>query len=290
MGSLSFIEKENSSYCEDKGSLKIDNGENQESYKNDSSCAKVSSSLTTTKDLEVAVIPKMSNPTSLLGNISTKSEKKAQQSDSFLSFNSTDALDSQGSSSSISNDNEIIDLDIKRRKENEIKNNKDISLKEKSNEYKSVTCKNEKSKRLISYSSTIIPLGTHVEPKQTQVQKQVTSTESSKFNESEDDDDKRRGNDSNSESLISSNDTSIAIPNVKVTPSKSTVIESSSSSFLLLKSPILNANIKTEDQTLDKNQSLSFIEKENSSYCEDKGSLKIDNGENQDSYKNDSSC
>merc|ERR1712238_478562 len=273
MGSLSFIEKENSSYCEDKGSLKINNGENQESYKNDSSCAKVSSSLTTTKDLEVAVIPKMSNPTSLLGNISTKSEKKAQQSDSFLNFNSTDALDSQGSSSSISNDNEIIDLDIKRRKENEIKNNKDISLKEKSNEYKSVTCKNEKSKRLISYSSTIIPLGTHVEPKQTQeqsiaqthklsktqVQKQVTSTESS----SEDDDDKRRGNDSNSESLISSNDTSIAIPNVKVTPSKSTVIESSSS---------------------------SFIEKENSSYCEDKGSLKIDNGENQDSYKNDSSC
>merc|ERR1712238_508649 len=298
--SLSFIEKENSSYCEDKGSLKIDNGENQESYKNDSSCAKVSPSLTTTKDLEVAVIPKMSNPTSLLGNISTKSKKKAQQSDSFLNFNSTDALDSQGSSSSISNDNEIIDLDIKRRKENEIKNNKDISLKEKSNEYKSVTCKNEKSKRLISHSSTIIPLGTHVEPKQTQeqsiaqthklsktqVQKQVTSTESS----SEDDDDKRRGNDSNSESLISSNDTSIAIPNVKVTPSKSTVIESSSSSFLLLKSPILNANIKTEDQTLDKNQSLSFIEKENSSYCEDKGSLKINNGENQDSYKNDSSC
>ena len=213
--SLSFIEKENSSYCEDKGSLKIDNGENQDSYKNDSSCAKISSSLTTTKDLEVAVIPKMSNPTSLLGNISTKSEKKAQQSDSFLNFNSTDALDSQGSSSSISNDNEMIDLDIKRRKENEIKNNKDISLKEKLNEYKSVTCKHEKSKRLVSHSSTIIPLGTHVEPKQTQeqsiaqthklsktqVQKQVTSTESSKFNESEDDDDKRRGNDSNRELL-----------------------------------------------------------------------------------------
>ena len=108
---------------------------------------------------------------------------------------------------------------------------------------------------------------------QTQIQKQVMSTESSKPNESEDCDKKRSGKESNSKRPISSNDTSIVIPNVKLPTSKSTQIESSSPSFLSLESLILNTTIKTEDQLLDKKQYLPFIE-DKSFYCKDHGSLK----------------
>ena len=45
-----------------------------------------------------------------------------------------------------------------------------ILLLENLNEYKSVTCKNEKSQRLIIYSSIIIPLATPTEPQQIWVQ------------------------------------------------------------------------------------------------------------------------
>ena len=66
--------------------------------------------------------------------------------------------------------NEIIDPVAKKRKENEIKNDKDISLIEKSNTYKPVTCINAKPNRIISYPSHFIPLVTKVVTKQTQVQ------------------------------------------------------------------------------------------------------------------------
>ena len=68
---MTFFDKGKSSYCEDNGISQIDNGNNQDSYKEYSSCAKMSSSLSTTKDLEVIVIPKMSNPTSLVGSLSS---------------------------------------------------------------------------------------------------------------------------------------------------------------------------------------------------------------------------
>lgn len=54
-------------------------------------------------------------------------------------------------------EDEIIDHVVKRREENKIKNNKNISFKEISNEYELVTCTNEKSKRLVAYSSIIMP-------------------------------------------------------------------------------------------------------------------------------------
>lgn len=73
---LSVIEKDKSSYCKDQGSSKRDNGYNQDSYKNDSSCENLSSSVTTTQEFEVAITPKMYNLTSLFESMS--SEKNIQ--------------------------------------------------------------------------------------------------------------------------------------------------------------------------------------------------------------------
>ena len=68
------------------------------------------------------------------------------------------------------NDTDIIDWDVKRQEKTDIENDKDISLLENLNEYKSVTCKNNNSQRLVLYSSIIIPLATPAEPKQTRTQ------------------------------------------------------------------------------------------------------------------------
>ena len=87
------------------------------------------------------------------------------------------------------------------------------------------------------------------------VKKKVTSTDWSKFHESECDKDKRRGHDSNSKILMSLNDRSIAIPNVNFTPSQSTTIESSFPSFLLLESSLFNDDCEIQDHLLDKKQS-----------------------------------
>ena len=50
-------------------------------------------------------------------------------------------------------------------------------------------------------------------------------------------------------------------------------IEPSPPSFVSSVPHILNANIATEDIILDKTQSLTIIENDMSSYCEDKESL-----------------
>jgi len=68
------------------------------------------------------------------------------------------------------NDTDIIDRDVKRQGKTDIENDKDVSLLENLNEYKSVTCKNNNSQRLVLYSSIIIPLATPTEPKQTRAQ------------------------------------------------------------------------------------------------------------------------
>ena len=98
--------------------------------------------LNMTKDFEVVDILKIYNPTSLFGRISSRSDKKVQQSYCFLTFNSVNKSDPYGSSIFVFNDTNIIDLDVKRRKENEIKNGKDKVLKEDSNEYTSATYTN----------------------------------------------------------------------------------------------------------------------------------------------------
>ena len=68
------------------------------------------------------------------------------------------------------NDTDIIDRDVKRQGKTDIENDKDVSLLENLNEYKSVTCKNNNSQRLVLYSSIIIPLATPTELKQTRAQ------------------------------------------------------------------------------------------------------------------------
>ena len=67
-------------------------------------------------------------------------------------------------------DTDIIDRNVKRQGKKDIENDKDISLLENLNEYKSVTCKNNNSQRLVLYSSIIIPLATPTELKQTRAQ------------------------------------------------------------------------------------------------------------------------
>ena len=62
-------------------------------------------------------------------------------------------------------DTDIIDRNVKRQGKKDTKNDKDISLLENLNEYKSVTCKNNNYQRLVLYSSIIIPLATPAEPK-----------------------------------------------------------------------------------------------------------------------------
>ena len=52
-------------------------------------------------------------------------------------------------------------------------------------------------------------------------------------------------------------------------------IEPSYPSFFSLNSPILNDNIDKKHQRVDKNQSLTFKEKEKLSYCGDNESLKV---------------
>ena len=85
----------------------------------------------------------MSTPTYLVGIISYNPDKKQQKSDSFLTFNSIDERTSHESRMFIYNDTDIIGLDVKRRNENKIKNDKDILFNVKSNQYTSVICKNK---------------------------------------------------------------------------------------------------------------------------------------------------
>ena len=82
-------------------------------------------------------------------NVSSILETKALKSDSFLTNSFVDAFNSQGLSRFIFTKNGIIDHVIKKRKENEIKTDKDILLTEKSNEYQLVTYINVKLNRLI---------------------------------------------------------------------------------------------------------------------------------------------
>ena len=128
----------------------MDNGKTQDNYTNNLSCIKILSSITTTKDFELAVITKIDH-TSLFRSILSRLERKTRQSDSFLTFNSIYKLVSRGQFNSILNNNNAIFLDVKKRKDNEIKNKKIILLNEKSNEYKSVT---------VSYSQTILKIAT----------------------------------------------------------------------------------------------------------------------------------
>ena len=128
----------------------MDNGKTQDNYTNNLSCIKILSSITTTKDFELAVITKIDH-TSLFRSILSRLERKTRQSDSFLTFNSIYNLVSRGQFNSILNNNNAIFLDVKKRKDNEIKNKKIILLNEKSNEYKSVT---------VSYSQTILTIAT----------------------------------------------------------------------------------------------------------------------------------
>ena len=79
-------------------------------------------------------------------------------------------LDSHRPSIYMYNDTDIIDRDVKRQGKTDIENDKDVSLLENLNEYKSVTCKNNNSQRLVLYSSIIIPLATPTELKQTRAQ------------------------------------------------------------------------------------------------------------------------
>ena len=98
-------------------------------------------------------ISNIPNLTSLHDSISSILETKALPSESLLINSFVDTLHSKGSRRSIFTTNEIIDHVVKKRKENESKTDKDISLIEKSNEYKSVTCINGKMNRLLSYPS-----------------------------------------------------------------------------------------------------------------------------------------
>ena len=63
---------------------------------------------------------------------------------------------------------------------------------------------------------------------------------------------------------------------------KLTSISSLSPSFLTLDFPILYTNIETDGKILDKNQSSSFIEKENSYFCDEYSSSIIDIGRTKD--------
>ena len=80
------------------------------------------------KDLEAAVITKLVDTTYSFENIFSTLEMKTQQSKSFLNSNATDALYSQGFRKSISNDDELNDHTVKRRKEKKNKNNMSKSI------------------------------------------------------------------------------------------------------------------------------------------------------------------
>ena len=71
---------------------------------------------------------------------------------------------------------------------------------------------------------------------------------------------------------------------MKLTSFKSTSIAFLPPSFLTLDFTILHTNIETDDTILDKNQSSTLIEKENSSSCDEYRSLIIDIGRTKDSY------
>lgn len=75
------------------------------------------STITIIKDLEVAVTTKLANITYLFERTSSTLETKAQQSNSFLNSDATDALYSQGYKSFISNDYELNDHTAKRKTE-----------------------------------------------------------------------------------------------------------------------------------------------------------------------------
>ena len=106
---------------------------------------------------------------------------------------------------------------MKSRNKNKIENNKDIIFTDQSNEYTSVTGKNQQFSQPISISSRSIPLPTPTSRNQTQeplkatahklshaqVAKQVKSTALSYCNESVDNDEKIRAHDSHSENLRS---------------------------------------------------------------------------------------
>ena len=109
---MNFFEKGKSYVYEDKVSLQIDIGDNQYRYKYNSSCVEMSSSITSTQNLEVAVMTKISSPTSLLISASSTLDKKEQQSDSFLTSNSVDESDSRGSRICLTNDTELINLNV----------------------------------------------------------------------------------------------------------------------------------------------------------------------------------
>ena len=108
--------------------------------------------LNTKDEITANIISKIPNPNFLHDSISSILETKALKSDSFLTKSFVDAFHSQGSSRFMFTKNEVIDHVVKKRKENEIKTDKDISLTEKSNEYQLVTCINIKLNRLLIYS------------------------------------------------------------------------------------------------------------------------------------------
>ena len=103
----------------------------------------------------------MSKSIYLVDNISSHSNKKQQQLNYVLTFHSADASTSHGSSIRIHNNNDNINLDMKRNNKNKIENNKDIIFKDISHEYTSVTCKIQQLSQPVSISSRILPLWSH---------------------------------------------------------------------------------------------------------------------------------
>ena len=173
---------------------------------------------------------------------------------------------------------------MKSRNKNKIENNKDIIFTDQSNEYTSVTGKNQQFSQPISISSRSITLPTPTSRNQTQeplkvtahklshaqVAKQVKSTALSYCNESVDNDEKIRAHDSHSENSRSSNATSIATPNVQLLPTQLLSIVDASPLCLSLESPRLNAHTITEYHILDSNHPLNSNANDASSYCVDK--------------------
>ena len=136
---------------------------------------KVLTSITATRDIERVDNPNMSKSIYSVDNIPSHSNKKQHQLNYFLTFYSADASTSHGSSIRIHNNNDNINLDMKRNNKNKIENNKDTIFKDNSHEYTLVTCKNQQSSQLISISSRIIPLSTPTVPNQTQVPSKETA-------------------------------------------------------------------------------------------------------------------
>ena len=89
---------------------------------------KISPSTNTTTDQKVAITTEISYSENIFRSISSITENIVQHSALFLTCNSTDAADYQGSSSHITYDVKIIDHVVNKRKGKKSRNDKKLSL------------------------------------------------------------------------------------------------------------------------------------------------------------------